>query len=48
MGVNFSSKAKASISWKETIDPIEPTAQAKGFILYTRIDNGGFDSGRRI
>ena len=48
MGVNFSSKAKASISWKETIDPIEPTAQAKGFILYTRIDNGGFDSGRKI
>lgn len=48
MGVNFISNGKALITWSETTDPIEPTAQAKGFILYTRIDNGGFDTGRRI
>ena len=48
MGVTFGSKGKAVISWKETIDPIEPTAEATGFILYTRVDNGGFDSGRKI
>ena len=48
MGVHFSSKGKAVISWRETIDPIEPTAQATGFILYTRIDDGGFDTGRKI
>ena len=48
MGVNFGSKGKAVISWKETIDPIEPTAQASSFILYTRIDDGGFDTGRKI
>ncbi len=48
MGVTFGSKGKAVISWKEAIDPIEPTAEATGFILYTRVDNGGFDSGRKI
>lgn len=48
MGVNFGSKGKAVISWKETVDPIEPTAKASSFILYTRIDDGGFDTGRKI
>ena len=48
MGVRFNGKEKAVISWKETVDPIEPTAAATGFILYTRIDDGGFDTGRHI
>lgn len=48
MGVSFGDKDKAVISWKETDDPIEPTAEAEGFILYTRKDDGAFDSGRRI
>ncbi len=48
MGVSFISKEKALITWKETEDKIEPTAKASGFMLYTRIDNGGFDSGREI
>ncbi len=52
MGVKLASDAsgnpKAVVSWRETADPIEPTAAAKGFILYTRIDGGGFDNGRAI
>ncbi len=48
MGVRFGDGDKAVISWKETADPIEPTAKASGFILYTRIDGGGFDNGRKI
>lgn len=48
MGVRFSDQGKAVISWKETTDQIEPTATATGFILYTRIDDGGFDTGRKI
>ena len=48
MGLRFNGKDKAVISWKETDDPIEPTAQATGFILYTRVDDGGFDTGRVI
>ncbi len=47
-GVAFGPEGKAVITWKETEDPIEPTAQATGFILYTRIDGGGFDNGRTI
>ncbi len=39
---------EVSLSWKEQIDPIEPTANAEKYILYTRIDNGGFDNGRVV
>lgn len=48
MGVSFKDSDKALISWKETCDPLEPTAEASGYILYTRIDDGGFDNGRKI
>ncbi len=52
MGVSFGDSAddgyKAVISWKPTSDPVEPTAEATGFILYTRMDDGGFDNGRWI
>ncbi len=48
MGVSFKDSDKALISWKETCDPLEPTAEASGYILYTRIDDEGFDNGRKI
>ncbi len=48
MGISFASNEKAVISWKETEDRIEPTAKATGFMLYTRIDGGGFDNGKQI
>ncbi len=48
LGVKFSGNDRVVISWKETSDPIEPTAKATGFILYTRLDDGGFDTGKRI
>lgn len=48
LGLSFGSSGKAVISWKETADPIEPTAAATGFILYTRVDDGAFDTGRKI
>lgn len=48
MGVRFSDDGKALISWTETEDPIEPTAKASGFILQTRIGDGGFDTGKII
>ena len=37
---------KATLSWTKVDDPIEPTAKADGYILYTKKDNGGFDEGR--
>ena len=45
MGVSFAGSGKADISWVPTTDRTEPTAQACGFILYTRIDDGAFDTG---
>lgn len=48
MGVKFGNGNKAVLTWSETIDEIEPTAVAEGYILYTRIDDGAFDTGQII
>ena len=45
VGVRFVSEDKAILNWKPVTDPYEPTASANGYILYTRIDNGAFDTG---
>ncbi|MGN0189165.1 MAG: xanthan lyase [Candidatus Cryptobacteroides sp.] len=39
---------KVRLSWKPTEDSLEPTAVPKGYIIYTRKDDGGFDSGRIV
>ena len=39
---------RARISWLPTTDPGEPTAESKGYILYTRMDDGSFDGGTVI
>ena len=39
---------KAVLSWEDTKDPDEPTAAPKGYILYTREDDGAFDDGVRL
>ena len=48
MGVRFAGEGKAVVSWTPVMDRHEPTAVPEGYILYTRIDNGGFDNGRII
>lgn len=35
----------AVLRWAPTPDPLEATAETDGYILYTRIDDGGFDNG---
>lgn len=37
-----------ALSWEPTHDSLEPTAKADYYILYTRVDGGGFDCGRRV
>lgn len=39
---------KAHLCWSPTIDVLEPSATPDYYILYTRIGDGGFDSGQRI
>lgn len=38
----------AHLSWSPTHDELEPTATPDYYILYTRVDGGGFDCGKRI
>lgn len=45
---NEAGRYKARLSWKDTRDTLEPTAVAESYVLYTRIDGGGFDNGIEI
>ena len=38
----------ARISWRPVSDPLEPTAEPKSYILYTRVDDGSFNEGELI
>lgn len=46
---HFSSELNDSglvtLKWQPVYDPLEPTAKPDKFIVYTRIENGGFDNG---
>ena len=39
---------KAVLSWENTKDPAEPTANPTGYVLFTREDDGAFDVGVRL
>ena len=39
---------KFRLSWKPVDDPLEPTAGAEKYKVYTRVDDGGFDNGVEI
>ncbi|NLI73094.1 MAG: xanthan lyase [Bacteroidales bacterium] len=41
----FVSDNEVKLSWRPTDDPLEPTAKPDSYIVYTRIENGGFDNG---
>ncbi len=36
------------LSWKPTVDSLEPTAEPTGYVVYTRYDGGGWDNGVRV
>ena len=36
------------LSWSPVSDPLEPTADPSSYIVYTRVDDGGWDSGRPV
>ncbi len=41
-------KNEAELTWDEVEDPLEPTAKAQDFILYTRMNNEAFDNGKIV
>jgi hypothetical protein len=44
----FGEEGKAVLEWKARNDEKEPTATPDGYIVYTRVDDGVFDSGVRV
>ena len=41
----FDSEGNIVLSWKAVSDPLESTARAESYIVYTRINGGGYDNG---
>lgn len=41
-------KTKVQLSWKASEDKLEPSAKPESYILYTKIDDGGWDNGVRL
>lgn len=39
---------KVRLEWEPRTDKLEPTAEAQGYTIYTRIDGGAFDKGREV
>ncbi|MCD6376612.1 MAG: hypothetical protein J7L94_13870 [Caldisericaceae bacterium] len=44
----FDSLKRVVLSWKPQADRLEPSAWPEAYIVYTRIDSGGFDNGRLV
>lgn len=40
------SSDSVTLAWRPTDDPLEPTARPDGYLVYTRLGDGGFDAGR--
>lgn len=39
---------KLSLKWEPQEDRLEPTAKAESYIVYTRLEDGGFDNGKAV
>lgn len=44
--VRFADGDRVMIAWSPSIDSLETTAAPTGYVVYTRVDDGGFDNGR--
>ncbi|MDR3118462.1 MAG: xanthan lyase [Mediterranea sp.] len=45
MSLRFIDENEVELTWQPVDDPLEPTAKAKKYIVYTRIGDNGFDNG---
>lgn len=43
--VELTNNDKAHLIWSPTIDPFEPSASPRQYVVYTRVGSGGFDNG---
>ncbi|GBE26931.1 fibronectin type III domain protein [bacterium BMS3Bbin03] len=44
----FSGAREVTLTWQPEQDPLEPTAGANRYVVYTRKDSGGFNNGRVV
>ncbi len=47
-GVILNKDNTVTLSWRESIDSLEPSAKPKEYIVYTRINGKGFDNGIKV
>ena len=45
MALRMMNENEVELTWQPVADPLEPTATAEKYIVYTRIDDGDFDNG---
>lgn len=48
LAVEFTESGSTAVSWEPVADSLEATAAPDGFVVYTRVDDGGFDNGRYV
>lgn len=48
LSCTFSGERKIRLQWKAVVDTLEPTATPDSFVVYTRINDEGFDNGRMV
>lgn len=46
--LNFASETQVELKWKATFDPQEQSAAPHNYIVYTRVNDGGFDNGQLV
>ena len=44
----FTAEGRVALTWSPVTDPLEPSAAPSGYMVYTRVDDGGFDEGRYV
>ena len=44
----FTAADNVALSWSPVMDPLEKSAAPTGYVVYTRVDDGGFDNGRYV
>ena len=48
LATQFTEDGNVAVSWSPVMDSLEASAAPTGYVVYTRIDDGGFDNGRYV
>lgn len=48
VAATLDAEGNARLQWKARLDPLEPSASPTHYIVYTRVEDGGFDNGMLV